>query len=110
MNWGELLTLCGVRKVIKRMGLKYMGKSEVTTPTRCSWCGEHVIDLVKIRSHEDKSTLRICTKHWNTMAQNAREWDNWVARKFPKWGIKVMGKDWYINNNLAHLIEKKRKK
>lgn len=91
------------------MGLKFMGDSEVKMPARCSYCGQLELDLVKIRSREDKTTLRICRKHWNTLAQHAREWDEWVARKFPKWGVKVMGKEWYACNNLAHLIEKKRK-
>jgi len=91
------------------MGLKYMGKSELTSPMRCSWCGEYTIDLVKIRSKEDKATLRICKKHWDSMAQCAHEWDIWVARKFPKWGLKCMGRHWYESNGLLKLIEKKKK-
>ena len=61
----------------------------------------------KVHSHEDKSTLRICQKHYNEMPKHPREWDLWVAVAFPKWDRKVYHMDgeqfaveakWFINN------------
>lgn len=84
------------------MGLSMTGRAEVSKPTRCNWCGRKTQDLVKIHSHEDKSTLRICTKHWNLMASKPRDWDLWVAVAFPKWDKKV-----YHKNREMFLIEAK---
>ena len=76
------------------------GKAEVSKPTRCNWCGRKTKELVKIHSHEDKSTLRICERHWNTMVSKARDWDLWVAVAFPKWDAKV-----YHRNREEFLME-----
>lgn len=75
------------------MGLTMTGKAEVSKPTRCNWCGKKSRDLVKIHSKEDKSTLRICKKHYLEMAVKPRHWDLWVAVAFPKWDKKVFHRD-----------------
>lgn len=92
------------------MGVKYMGPSELREPMKCAWCGAMTIDLVKVRSHEDAKTLRICRKHWNQLAVYPKEWDAFVAIHFPKWGVKVMGKEWYKERDLVDLLDKKPKK
>lgn len=51
------------------------------------------MELVKIHSHEDKSTLRICEEHWLKMPVKKREWDLWVAVAFPKWDKKIYHRD-----------------
>lgn len=56
---------------------------------RCHWCHRVTIDLIKVHSHEDKSTLRICKRHWLELASKPRNWDLWVATAFPKWDAKV---------------------
>ena len=71
------------------MGLKMTGDAEVSKPTRCNWCGRKTVQLVKIHSHEDKSTLRICKRHWLELASKPRNWDLWVAMAFPKWDAKI---------------------
>ena len=71
------------------MGLTMTGDAEVRKPTRCNWCGRKTKKLVKIHSHEDKSTLRICKRHWLELASKPRNWDLWVATAFPKWDAKV---------------------
>lgn len=69
------------------------GSAEVSKPTRCNWCGRMTYGLVKIRSHEDKSTLRICRRHWLSIASSPRDWDLWVAASFPKWDGSVYHRD-----------------
>lgn len=90
------------------MGLSYNGKSDTKEPTRCNWCGKKVTDLVKIRSHEDNKTLRICPCHWNTMAQHAKEWDDWVRRAFPIWGA-IVDSDKFGSGNKGALVRKLKK-
>lgn len=89
------------------MGLTITGKAELKKPMRCNWCHKLTLDLIKVHSHEDKSTLRICQKHYNEMPKHPREWDLWVAVAFPKWDRKVYHMDgeqfaveakWFINN------------
>jgi hypothetical protein len=75
------------------MGLAMMGKAMLTKPFRCNWCGKKSMNLVKIRSHEDKSTLRICEEHWQRITTKPREWDLWVAVAFPKWDKKIYHRD-----------------
>ena len=69
------------------------GDAEVSKPTRCNWCGRKTTKLVKIHSHEDKSTLRICKRHWLELASKPRNWDLWVAMAFPKWDAKVYDRE-----------------
>lgn len=71
------------------MGLTMTGDAKVGKPTRCNWCGRKSMKLVKIHSHEDKSTLRICKRHWLELASKPRNWDLWVATAFPKWDGRV---------------------
>ena len=89
------------------MGLTITGKADLNKPMRCHWCHKLTLDLIKVHSHEDKSTLRICQKHYADMAVRPREWDLWVATAFPKWDRKVYHKDceqflveakWFIKN------------
>ena len=89
------------------MGLTITGKADLNRPMRCHWCHKLTLDLIKVHSHEDKSTLRICPKHYADMAVRPREWDLWVATSFPKWDRKVYHKDgeqflveakWFIKN------------
>ena len=75
------------------MGLTMTGDAEVSKPMRCNWCGRKTTKLVKIHSHEDKSTLRICKRHWLQLASRPRDWDLWVATAFPKWYRKVHHRD-----------------
>jgi hypothetical protein len=69
------------------------GKAMLAKPLRCNWCGKKSMNLVKIHSHEDKSTLRICEEHYLRMPIKPREWDLWVAVAFPKWDKKVHHRD-----------------
>lgn len=69
------------------------GEAKVSKPTRCNWCGRKTTELVKIHSHEDKSTIRICKRHWLAMASKPRDWDLWVATAFPKWDAKLYRMD-----------------
>ena len=89
------------------MGLTITGRAELKKPMRCHWCHKLTLDLLKVHSHEDKSTLRICPSHYNEMPQHPREWDLWVAVAFPKWDRKVYHRDgehfaveakWFIKN------------
>ena len=89
------------------MGLTITGKADLKKPMRCHWCHRLTLDLIKVRSHEDRSTLRICKNHYNEMPQHPREWDLWVAVAFPKWDRKVYHRDgeqfsveakWFIKN------------
>ena len=75
------------------MGLTITGKADLKKPMRCHWCHRITLDLIKVHSHEDKSTLRICKKHYNEMPQHSREWDLWVAVAFQKWDAKVYHRD-----------------
>ena len=75
------------------MGLTMTGKAVLAKPMRCNWCGRKSMELVKIHSHEDKSTLRICERHWLEMPAKPRDWDLWVAANFPKWDKKVYHRD-----------------
>ena len=75
------------------MGLKMTCRAEVSKPTRCNWCGRKTTNLVKIHSHEDKSTLRICERHYLAMMAKPRDWDWWVATAFPKWNAKVFNRN-----------------
>ena len=60
------------------------------------------MELVKIHSHEDKSTLRICKRHYMEMPTKPRNWDLWVAVAFPKFDRKV-----YQGDREAFLAEAK---
>lgn len=84
------------------MGLAMTGKAMLAKPLRCNWCGKKSMSLVKIHSHEDKSTLRICEEHWLQMPNNPRSWDLWVAVSFPKWDKKI-----YHRNRQEFLAEAK---
>lgn len=75
------------------MGLTMTGDAEVAKPMRCNWCGRKTSKLVKIHSHEDRSTLRICKRHWLELTAKPRNWDLWVAVAFPKWDTKVYHSD-----------------
>lgn len=75
------------------MGLTMTGKAELAKPMRCNWCGRKTTNLVKIHSREDKSTLRICERHWLEMTAKPRDWDLWIAVAFPKWFKKVYHRD-----------------
>lgn len=105
---------------ISVMGLRMTGKAEVSKPTRCNWCGAVTMNLVKIHSKEDKSTLRICEKHYVNMGRHPRNWDLWVAVAFPKWDKKVFHRDgdnflteakWFLKNErlAAQLISKEKR-
>lgn len=91
------------------MGVMLMGFSEAKDVS-CSYCKQKCVRPVKFRSHEDKKTVRICQSHWLSMPLHSREWDEWVAHVFPKWGVKVMGREWYVKNGLEKLLERKAKK
>ena len=82
------------------MGIRVTGNANVNKPTRCNWCGRKSTDLVKVHSSEDRSTLRICRRHWTTMASHPREFGMWVAVAFPKWDRKV-----HRNNRDEFLLE-----
>ena len=84
------------------MGLTMTGKAVLAKPMRCNWCGRKSMELVKIHSHEDKSTLRICKRHYMEMPTKPRNWDLWVAVAFPKWDKKV-----YHSDREAFLAEAK---
>ena len=84
------------------MGLTMTGKAVLAKPMRCNWCGRKSIELVKIHSHEDKSTLRICKRHYMEMPTKPRNWDLWVAVAFPKFDRKV-----YHGDREAFLAEAK---
>lgn len=75
------------------MGLTITGKADLKKPMRCHWCHRLTLDLIKVHSREDKSTLRICPKHYNEMPRHPREWSLWVAVAFPKWNKKVYRRD-----------------
>ena len=91
------------------MGLKMTGDAEVSKPTRCNWCGRKTTKLVKIHSHEDKSTLRICKRHWLELASKPRNWDLWVATAFPKWDAKVYHREGKaFMSEAAHFIKMER--
>ena len=85
------------------------GDAEVGKPTRCNWCGRKTTKLVKIHSHEDKSTLRICKRHWLELASKPRNWDLWVATAFPKWDANVYHREreTFVSES-AHFIKMER--
>lgn len=74
------------------MAVSCTGKSEVSEPTRCNWCGKKTLDLAKIHSKEDKKTLRICSEHYLTLGSHAKDWDAWVDKAFPKWAKFIRSK------------------
>ena len=75
------------------MGLTMTGRADLAKPMACNWCGRKSRRLLKVHSHEDNSTLRICERHWLNLAKRPRDWDLWVATAFPKWDAKVYHRD-----------------
>lgn len=90
------------------MGVKFMGASEATD-VRCAYCGNRAKRPVKIRSHEDAKTVRICREHYEKLATAPRAWDEFTALNFPKWGLKCYGREWYDERGLTSLVDAKAK-
>lgn len=91
------------------MGVKFMGDSEASD-VRCAYCGNRAVRPVKIRSHEDAKTVRICRSHYEGLAQAPRAWDEFTALNFPRWGRRCYGDEWYHERGLDRLIEAKSKR